>query len=101
MVWYRDPINFFQKLNPPLSNFDIYFQDDGSRQERYAPYSANSGFYFVRSNDRTRLLMRRMLYAGDLIFACSGHQQILIFLLSDMNSLGGLKVKVFSRDLGE
>ena len=37
-------------------------------------------------------------YAGDLIFAAGGHQQILIFLLSDMNSFAGLKVKVISRD---
>eukprot|EP00804_Cyclotella_cryptica_P000987 CCRYP_012341-RC/>CCRYP_012341-RC protein AED:0.07 eAED:0.07 QI:286/1/1/1/0.83/0.85/7/369/700 len=98
VVWYKDPVNYFRTLGPPLENFDVYFQDDGSRQERYAPYSANSGFYFVRSNDRTQLLFRRMLYAGDLIFACGAHQQVLIFLLSDMNSLGGLKVKVFSRD---
>jgi hypothetical protein len=88
-------------MTPSMADFDIYFQDDGSRQERFAPYSANTGFYFVRSNDRTRLLMRRSLYAGDLIFACAGHQQILIFLLADMNSLGGLKVKVFSRDLDD
>jgi len=98
VVWYKDPVNYFSTLGPPLANFDVYFQDDGSRQERYAPYSANSGFYFVRSNDRTQLLFRRMLYAGDLIFACGSHQQVLIFLLSDMNSLGALKVKVFSRD---
>jgi hypothetical protein len=101
VVWYRDPINYFQKMTPSMAAFDIYFQDDGSRQERFAPYSANTGFYFVRSNERTRLLMRRSLYAGDLIFACAGHQQILIFLLADMNSLGGLKIKVFSRDLDD
>ena len=39
-----------------------------------------------------------MKYAGDLIFAAGGHQQILIFLMSDMNSFAGLKVKVISRD---
>lgn len=39
-----------------------------------------------------------MLYAGDLILAYGAHQQVLIYLLADMDSLGGLKVKVFSRD---
>ena len=39
-----------------------------------------------------------MMYAGDLIFACRSHQQILITLLAEANSLSGLKVKVLSRD---
>ena len=28
--------------------FDVYFQDDGSRGIFYAPFSANTGFYYVR-----------------------------------------------------
>jgi len=43
VVFYRDPMEYFR--NPTLGNFDVYFQDDGSRQERYAPYSANSGMF--------------------------------------------------------
>ena len=78
--------------------FDVYFQDDGSRQERYTPYSANSGFYFVRNNDRTRLLFRHLLYSGDLIIKTRSHQQILIAMLAEHNSVSGLRVKVLSRD---
>ena len=75
--------------------------DDGNRQNRFAPYSANSGFYFVRNNERSKILFRQMLYAGDVIFACRSHQEILIQLLAENNSLTGLTVKVLSRENDE
>mmetsp|Transcript_6244 Transcript_6244/g.13488 ORF Transcript_6244/g.13488 Transcript_6244/m.13488 type:complete len:254 (+) Transcript_6244:1183-1944(+) len=96
VVFYRDPMEYFR--NPTLGNFDVYFQDDGSRQERYAPYSANSGFYFIRSNERSKILFRSMMYSGDIIIACRSHQQVLIALLEEYNSLFGLTVKVLSRE---
>ena len=46
VVWYKNPLDYFNSEH--AQKFDVYFQDDGSRQERFAPYSANSGFYFVR-----------------------------------------------------
>ncbi|KAL7429074.1 hypothetical protein ACHAXM_001525 [Skeletonema potamos] len=97
IVWYRNPLDYF--MDKSLPEFDVYFQDDGSRQERYAPYSANSGFYFVRANDRTKHLFRHLLYNGDLLNAWYSHQQVLIVLLSEYNSLLGLKVKVFAKEL--
>jgi hypothetical protein len=96
IVWYRNPLDYF--MNKSLPQFDVYFQDDGSRQERYAPYSANSGFYFVRSNPKTKHLFRHLLYSGDLLNAWYSHQQVLIALLSEYNSLFGLKVKVFAKE---
>mmetsp|Transcript_14946 Transcript_14946/g.24315 ORF Transcript_14946/g.24315 Transcript_14946/m.24315 type:complete len:299 (+) Transcript_14946:229-1125(+) len=98
VIWFKDPMKFFHDSESAIANYDVYFQDDGNRQERYAPYSANSGFYYIRSNERSKLLFRTMLYSGDLIFACRSHQQILISLLAEANSLTGLKVKVLSRD---
>mmetsp|Transcript_45068 Transcript_45068/g.94502 ORF Transcript_45068/g.94502 Transcript_45068/m.94502 type:complete len:636 (-) Transcript_45068:263-2170(-) len=99
VVWFKDPVKFFNG-NPQsaIANFDVYFQDDGNREERYAPYSANSGFYYIRNNERTKLLFRTMMYSSDLIHACRSHQQILISMLAENNSLTGLKVKVLSRD---
>jgi len=38
------------------------------------------------------------MYSGDLIFACRSHQQVLITLLAEANSVAGLRVKVFSKD---
>ena len=96
VIWYKNPLSYFH--DEKHADFDVYFQDDGNRQERYAPYSANSGFYYIRNNDRSKLFFRTMLYSGDLIFACRSHQQILITLLAESNSLTGMKVKVFNKE---
>jgi len=102
MVWYKNPIPYFEdKNNTDLKKFDIMFQDDGGHSLRYAPYSANSGFYYVRYNRRTVHLFSSLLNAGDLILSTDSHQQALIALMSEHVSLFGLKVKVFSRDEDE
>ena len=99
VVWYKNPLDYFHDKSLP--EFDIYFQDDGSRQERFAPYSANTGFYYVRSNDRTRNLFRHFIYTSDLIEAWRSHQQVLIALLAEHNSLYGLRVKIFPKEMEE
>ena len=98
IVWYRNPLEYFQDKNSPIYHFDIYFQDDGGHSVRYAPYSANSGFYFVRHNARTEYFLTSLLLAGDLILKTDSHQQALIALLSEHVSLYGLRAKVMSRD---
>lgn len=99
VIWYKNPFEYFN--SPKANNFDIYFQDDGNRQERFAPYAANSGFYFARSNDRSKLLFRTMLNHGELVFACRSHQQVLTSMLAEINSYAGLTVKVLNRDNDE
>ena len=99
MVWFKSPLDFFQ--DESLPKFDMYFQDDGNRQLRFAPYSANSGFYFVRSNPKTRHLFRHFLYSGDLINAWYSHQAVLIQLLAEHSSLMGLTVKIYPKEAEE
>jgi len=101
MIWYKNPLTYFHDKTSAIANFDVYFQDDGNRQERYQPYGANSGFYYIRNNSRSKLLFKTMMYSGDIIFACRSHQQILITLLAEANSLTGLRVKVLNRDGNE
>ena len=99
VVWYKNPLDFFH--DKALPKFDLFFQDDGSRQERYAPYSANSGFYYVRSNERTRHFFRQLLFSSDLIDAWNSHQQVLIALLGEHSSVFGLSVKIFPKEMEE
>jgi len=99
VVRYKNPLDYF--LNESLPEFDMYFQDDGSRAERYSPYSANSGFYYVRSNNRTKHLFRHFIYSADLITAWSSHQAVLIALLAEHNLLMGLSVKIFAKEMEE
>ena len=93
IVWYQDPLTEFHDKNSDLANYDIMFQDDGARSIRYAPYSANSGFYYVRHNDRTRYLFTSLLYQSDLIAALHSHQQVLTALITEHSSLFGTKIK--------
>jgi Nucleotide-diphospho-sugar transferase len=85
--------------NTPLSlPYDIYFQDDGAHSVRYAPYSPNTGFYFVAYNSRTLYFFSTFCRSGDLIQMSGSHQSSLNTILSDQASSRGLRVKVFGRD---
>jgi hypothetical protein len=95
VVWYKNPLEYFSKQ----TDFDVYFQDDGARSIRFAPYSANSGFYYVRHNPRTQFLLTSILLAADLIMTQKSHQQVLNTILEEHSSLYELRVKVLSRDL--
>lgn len=33
-------------------------QDDGARSERFGPYFGNTGFFYVRANNKTKHLMQ-------------------------------------------
>jgi Nucleotide-diphospho-sugar transferase len=45
VVWFRNPLSFFDSLKETkeLEEWDMMFQDDGSRHRRYGPYSPNTG----------------------------------------------------------
>jgi hypothetical protein len=101
IIWYKNPLDYFHNPASGMADYDMFFQDDGGHSVRYAPYSANSGFYFVKSNARTRHFLTSLLMAGDLVLKTNSHQQALIALLSEHVSLYGLKAKVLSRDMEE
>ncbi|GKY90578.1 hypothetical protein MPSEU_000031500 [Mayamaea pseudoterrestris] len=106
LIWYRNPLEYFETTkmeeqkggNKP---FDMYFQDDGNHALYYAPYSANTGFYYVRHNDITMHFFNTFLVSGDNIIATKSHQVALIALLGEHASLYGLRVKVFNRNSDE
>lgn len=74
--------------------------DDGSRQTRFRPYSANSGFYFVRNNELTRFFFSTFLRMGDVVAADHSHQTVLVSLLNEFASWKGLRVKVYHHGSG-
>jgi Nucleotide-diphospho-sugar transferase len=79
---------------------DLLFQYDHSSVDspQYQPWSANSGFYYVRSNIRTKYLWTSLLRQGDMILRAKSHQAALSILLSEHSSLFGLKVKVLHNE---
>jgi hypothetical protein len=94
VMWYRSPLEFFHNLNSSMANYDIYFQDDGNRgYPAYSPYCANSGFYYVRNNQKTRNLLNNYLMSGDFVLSSRNDQHVLSQLLQEHASLFGLRVK--------
>ena len=98
LIWFKHPLDFFHDKTSPIYSYDAYFQDDGARSIRYQPYSANSGFYFMRNNPRTQYFLTQLVLAGDLILKTYSHQQALVSMLAEHSSLFGLKVKVMSKE---
>jgi len=101
IVWYQNPLEFFTNSSNPLYDFDMYFQDDGAHTRRYAPYSPNSGFYFVRHNERTEYFMHSLLMAGNIIAQSGSHQNAMSSTLNEHASWRGLHVKTLDRDMEE
>ena len=101
VIWYKDPLGFFHNTTSPQYHFDMYYQDDGNHALFYAPYSANTGFYFIRNNVRTQYFFNALLMNGDLIISTSSHQIALVALLNEHASMYGLKVKTWERNLEE
>jgi hypothetical protein len=95
VVWHRNPLPFL--VSEQFEGWDMVFQDDGSRVWRYAPYSPNSGFYFVRNNPVTTFLFETFLKMGDMIQVAKSHQHVMNDLLIEFSSTKGLKVKVLRK----
>jgi len=98
MIWFKNPLDFFHNKSSPIYEMDAIFQDDGARSIRYAPWSANSGFYYVRNNHRTTNFLSQLVMSGDLILKTFSHQQALIATMAEHASLFGLKVKVLGKE---
>jgi Nucleotide-diphospho-sugar transferase len=99
LVPYRkDYIEHFIGAAKAFSQFDLYFQYDHSTAPRYLPWSANSGFYYARSNVKTRYFFSVLLRLGDLVLQSKSHQAAMAALLSEHASLFGLRAKTMHEE---
>jgi hypothetical protein len=80
LVWFINPFPYFYnnnrnniRNNNNNSSTDGFFSDDGQRGLRYAPFYANSGFYFLKSNQRTVYFSWLVLCAYDSIKSGKWH----------------------------
>jgi Nucleotide-diphospho-sugar transferase len=93
VIWYKNPLEYY-RTTMMEGQWDMVFQNDGARTLRYAPYSPNSGFYFVQHNPKTVFLFGELLKMGDTISLYHSHQHALSQLLNEHISWTGLRVKV-------
>lgn len=83
VVPYRnDYIEHFIGAANVAGDFDLYFQDDHNQAPIYLPWPANSGFYYARSNAKTRFFFSAFLRLGDMILRSNSHQAVMAALLS-------------------
>jgi Nucleotide-diphospho-sugar transferase len=92
VVWYRNPLEYFTPAR--FQQFDMIFQDDGNTSPRFAPYFANTGMYFVRSNARTVHLYSHLARMGDVLRQLRCDQEMIAAYLAEHVSWTGLRVKV-------
>ena len=96
VVWKKNPIPYFQQ-SWVQDEWDLMFQDDGARSVRYSPFSPNTGFYYVKNNDKTQFFFSMLLRMGDVIHVTSSHQAALTALLNEHVSWKGIRIKVWNR----
>ena len=90
-----DPFPYFQELDE-----DILFMDDGARTPRYTPFFVNSGFYYVKHNERTLYMFEKMMKCGaSEIGQTHSHQSVLIRHIAEAHHLFGLRVFVLDTAL--
>lgn len=98
VVWNKNPLEYLE--SEESKEWDMIFQDDGSRQVRYQPYSPNTGFYFVRNNAVTQYFFNSLLKMGDLVAKTKSHQAALTANIAEFVSWKGLRVKVWPKGHG-
>jgi hypothetical protein len=95
LVWLKEPYSYFATLEQ-----DLIFMDDGARTPRYTPFFVNSGFYFVKHNERTLYMFETFLkHAPEEIGLTHSHQSVLIRHIAESHHLFGLKVYVLDQQL--
>ena len=62
--------------------------------QQYAPFFANSGFYFVRHNQRTEYFVQQAMTSFDVIMSWRSQQHMLNMLLAEHRSAFGLGVQM-------
>lgn len=93
IIWYRNPTEYLHGLDG-----DMIFQYDHNTEARFAPFAVNTGFYYVRSNDRTRHLLTSLVTHTDLVWATESHTAALTALMNDHVTRYGLAVRVLDKE---
>ena len=102
LVWFRDPFPYFkqviadsaEKAARTGSHFEAFFADDGQRSLRYAPFYANSGFYYLLANERSVYFTWSIMISFDLIQVSGSHQNVFTFKLIEATALSATKSKL-------
>lgn len=99
IVWMKNALfHIDHVLNHPKIP-DLIFMDDGARSPRFAPYFANSGFYYVRHSSKTLYFMERMLKSMSELSSTHSHQATMMRYLLEVHELSNMEVALLDQFL--
>jgi hypothetical protein len=100
-VMFKDPfpliyskLEEFRNADPNGADLDLLFSDDGNLSLRYAPFFANSGFYYLRANAKTEQLAWSIMESFDYIQRLGSHQNVLTMRLMELTDMVQMKSKL-------
>eukprot|EP00596_Hydrurales_sp_CCMP1899_P002744 CAMPEP_0119041188 /NCGR_PEP_ID=MMETSP1177-20130426/11381_1 /TAXON_ID=2985 /ORGANISM="Ochromonas sp, Strain CCMP1899" /LENGTH=278 /DNA_ID=CAMNT_0007007037 /DNA_START=22 /DNA_END=858 /DNA_ORIENTATION=+ len=105
LVWFKDPFPYFRNYGkdgngtiviPGSEHIEGFFSDDGQRSLRYAPFYANSGFYYLKANERTEYFAYSIMTAFDAVQVLGSHQNVLTMRMVEEFSLSAKYVKILN-----
>jgi hypothetical protein len=106
LVWFKDPFPYFrdflakdaERSRISGSPVEGFFSDDGQRSLRYAPFYANSGFYYLLANERSVHFAWEIMISFDFIQLLGSHQNVFTTKLIEGLSLGAHNTKMLSME---
>jgi Nucleotide-diphospho-sugar transferase len=90
----RQKIAEYKAVEGEDAELDLLFSDDGNLSLRYAPFFANSGFYYIRASRRTLQLSWSIIESMDYITRLGSHQNVLTMRLMELTDLVALRSKL-------
>jgi hypothetical protein len=93
LVWFKDPLPYLSELKS-----DIAIMYDGPNPHFKNIY-ANTGFFYLKNNERTQALMETALGNTAYIFSYGGHQKPFDRILDSFDRHGVLKLEILPENL--
>jgi hypothetical protein len=98
MVPYQDYYtHMVNGVAPKYPDFELYMSYDFTTDDMYAPWGANSGFWYAKNTDRTRYFFSLLLRRAALVLKTRSHQAAMSVVMSDVANHYGLRIKVLDR----
>jgi hypothetical protein len=98
IIWFKNPFPYFHNFikdfkrdHPGQQPPEAFLSDDGQRTTvRYAPFYANSGFYYLISNPKTVNLAWNIMGSFDVMQSSGSHQNVFTMKLMEALDFGSL-----------
>lgn len=90
ITWNESP--WAELQHNAAAGYDTQWMEDGSRQARFSPFAANSGFFYLKYNSVTRWFWDNVVQELHVLDAIRSQQELTTFLLESHHSRLGLTV---------